>query len=62
MERFEISDDEFNYIIINNKTGLDCLIVPKEAYKDPKSAVDGFKEIMEISANGKGNWRNSHGK
>ena len=54
MERYEISENEVNFIITDNKIGLDCLIIPKEAYKDPKAVAEGYKELIEIATRWKG--------
>lgn len=49
MERFEIKEKKDEYFIYDHKTNMTCLILPKQAYKDPKSAIEGFKGLMELT-------------
>lgn len=49
-KRFKTEETNDSYQIFDNKTNMICLIIPKNAYKDPKSSADGFCEILEISS------------
>ena len=49
MERYELKENANEFHIFDYKTGMICLIIPKKAYKDPKSTAEGYKSILKVA-------------